>query len=313
MAKTQDEEFEKALSLIRDTYLKRLSSNERTVSSLKTELLQNNSELQSLHSRIAELQTRNSELSSRNTELLNNNSNLEAQLARSDKRIAEMSKAVSKLANFKQSVIAAAGAEAEFGLNISESSASIGLTNVNRFSQPEMSSFRSDRMNSNFSGTVNTVDLDANIPDTTLRMYSKPAIKLIDREDHHSRDISSSVVNEKRNFPQQIIVESPRKANGVTFAESEYRTPQLANNQLPSVITSGINTHQQQPSAVDGREFFKKARTILSYDEFTTLLWNVRTYNNREQSRQRTLDNLSELLSDRNRELFEQFERLLSR
>ncbi|KAJ3046359.1 hypothetical protein HK097_000938, partial [Rhizophlyctis rosea] len=68
---------------------------------------------------------------------------------------------------------------------------------------------------------------------------------------------------------------------------------------------------QAQP--IDGREFFKKARGRLSYDEFTTLLWNVKAYNAREQSRHRTLDNLSDLLNDRHRDLYDQFERLLMR
>ncbi|KAJ1558557.1 hypothetical protein HK405_013422 [Cladochytrium tenue] len=65
--------------------------------------------------------------------------------------------------------------------------------------------------------------------------------------------------------------------------------------------------------SVDGREFFKRARATLSYDEFTSLLSNVKSYNAKEQSRQRTLDNLQQLLGERHRNLFDQFERLLAR
>ena len=65
--------------------------------------------------------------------------------------------------------------------------------------------------------------------------------------------------------------------------------------------------------SVDGREFFRMARSTLSYDAFTTLLANVKAYNAKEQSRQRTLDNLLMLLGERHRDLFEQFEMLLAR
>ncbi|KAJ3185900.1 hypothetical protein HK101_009756 [Irineochytrium annulatum] len=68
-----------------------------------------------------------------------------------------------------------------------------------------------------------------------------------------------------------------------------------------------------QVQSVDGREFFRNARALLSYDEFTALLANVKAYNNREQSRHRTLENLMTLLGDRHRDICEQFERLLAR
>ncbi|KAJ3134088.1 hypothetical protein HK100_003888, partial [Physocladia obscura] len=54
--------------------------------------------------------------------------------------------------------------------------------------------------------------------------------------------------------------------------------------------------------SVDGREFFKLARAQLSYDDFTNLLSNVKAYNARDQSRQRTVENLQSLLS---KDLFE--------
>ncbi|KAI8844925.1 hypothetical protein BC829DRAFT_280984 [Chytridium lagenaria] len=65
--------------------------------------------------------------------------------------------------------------------------------------------------------------------------------------------------------------------------------------------------------SVDGREFFRNARAVLSYDDFTALLTNVKAYNAREQSKHRTLENLHGLLGDKNKQIYDQFERLLSR
>ncbi|TPX39652.1 hypothetical protein SeMB42_g05262 [Synchytrium endobioticum] len=97
------------------------------------------------------------------------------------------------------------------------------------------------------------------------------------------------------------------------------RAPPTSNARMSTSFHDPDHTPAVLPGAVDGREFFKRARAILSYDEFTSLLWNVRQYNNREQSRHRTLENLNELLGGeagekgrQRRDLYEQFEKLLS-
>ena len=46
-------------------------------------------------------------------------------------------------------------------------------------------------------------------------------------------------------------------------------------------------------------------------EQFTTLLWNVKAYNARDQSRSRTLENLKELFGEKYHDLYDQFERML--
>ena len=65
-------------------------------------------------------------------------------------------------------------------------------------------------------------------------------------------------------------------------------------------------------TTVDGRDFFRKAKSVLSYDQFTQLLWNVKAYNTRDQSRQRTLDNVFQVIGDTHPDMYDAFEALLT-
>ena len=47
--------------------------------------------------------------------------------------------------------------------------------------------------------------------------------------------------------------------------------------------------------------------------QFTSLLWNVKAYNNRDQSRARTLENVFQSIGHKHPVIHEEFERLLSR
>ncbi|KND04851.1 uncharacterized protein SPPG_00551 [Spizellomyces punctatus DAOM BR117] len=125
-------------------------------------------------------------------------------------------------------------------------------------------------------------------------------------------------------YQQQPQQQEKRKSAGVSFTGIDTGgNPSTPNGDPPSPIAvtghpaanSSIHTSNEHSvtGAVDGREFFRKARATLSYDEFTTLLWNVKAYNNREQNRVRTLDSLSRLFGEKHRDLYEQFERLVQR
>ena len=52
----------------------------------------------------------------------------------------------------------------------------------------------------------------------------------------------------------------------------------LSSSQSISYIQGETERERQKPGVVDGREFFKKARSLLSYDAFTSLLWQVKWY-----------------------------------
>ncbi|OUM59087.1 hypothetical protein PIROE2DRAFT_63991 [Piromyces sp. E2] len=68
---------------------------------------------------------------------------------------------------------------------------------------------------------------------------------------------------------------------------------------------------EHPPETIDGRDFFKLARSKLSYDQFTSLLANVKAYNNRDQGKGKTLENIEIALGETHHDLYKQFEKLL--
>jgi len=62
--------------------------------------------------------------------------------------------------------------------------------------------------------------------------------------------------------------------------------------------------------SVDGRSFFTKARSVLNYDDYTSLVHLVKQYNDRELSSSSTLKESATILS-KFPDLLKEFERLL--
>ncbi|ORZ31117.1 G-protein alpha subunit-domain-containing protein [Catenaria anguillulae PL171] len=77
--------------------------------------------------------------------------------------------------------------------------------------------------------------------------------------------------------------------------------PYPATSATETVVPATPPSHHQHATgtSVDGRDFFRLARRTLSYDEFTSLLTNVKAFNARQQSRQTTLDNVVAVLGGR--------------
>lgn len=64
---------------------------------------------------------------------------------------------------------------------------------------------------------------------------------------------------------------------------------------------------------VDGKEFFRQARSRLGYEEFSQFLQNIKELNAGRQSRDDTLKKAQEIFGENNADLYKSFEGLLSR
>jgi hypothetical protein len=92
-----------------------------------------------------------------------------------------------------------------------------------------------------------------------------------------SSDTEFSLSSPQKQFSQSRLQSMP------SWAESQTSTsPSRAFIQGMSELDMNpppMHHENGKPiETVDGRSFFRKARTILSYDEFTTLLWQVKWY-----------------------------------
>lgn len=70
---------------------------------------------------------------------------------------------------------------------------------------------------------------------------------------------------------------------------------------------------QGRTSQIDGKEFFRQARTRLSYEQFGSFLTNIKELNAQRKSRQETLAMAEEIFGSENKDLYLLFHRLLNR
>ncbi|CAO2826049.1 unnamed protein product [Amaranthus hypochondriacus] len=64
---------------------------------------------------------------------------------------------------------------------------------------------------------------------------------------------------------------------------------------------------------IDGKEFFRQARSRLSYEQFSAFLANIKQLNDHKQSREETLRKAEEILGNENKDLYLSFQGLLNR
>uniref|UniRef100_A0A6M2ESF0 At4g15545-like C-terminal domain-containing protein n=1 Tax=Populus davidiana TaxID=266767 RepID=A0A6M2ESF0_9ROSI len=68
-----------------------------------------------------------------------------------------------------------------------------------------------------------------------------------------------------------------------------------------------------RPPRMDGKEFFRQARSRLSYEQFSAFLANIKKLNGQEQTREETLRKAEEIFGTDNKDLYFSFRGLLNR
>mmetsp|Transcript_117474 Transcript_117474/g.374360 ORF Transcript_117474/g.374360 Transcript_117474/m.374360 type:complete len:287 (+) Transcript_117474:1718-2578(+) len=64
---------------------------------------------------------------------------------------------------------------------------------------------------------------------------------------------------------------------------------------------------------IDGKQFFRQARSQLSYEAFNDFLSNIKKLNNQQQTREETLDEARRIFGPEGQHLYKEFELLLNR
>lgn len=87
-----------------------------------------------------------------------------------------------------------------------------------------------------------------------------------------------------------------------------------ASGGLPGVSQSnGAVVGGDAAAQLDGKEFFKRARHRLSFQQFNEFLANIKKLNSHLQTRDETLQKASDIFGPENQDLHEAFQALLSR
>ncbi|TKW16993.1 hypothetical protein SEVIR_5G336000v4 [Setaria viridis] len=111
---------------------------------------------------------------------------------------------------------------------------------------------------------------------------------------------------------------SPKLTSGATSPRLEGHmamSPWLPSSKMSSAASSPPRGHSisGRTSRVDGKEFFRQARSRLSYEQFAGFLANIKELNAHRQSREETLRKADEIFGAENKDLFMSFQGLLSR
>ncbi|CAL1409419.1 unnamed protein product [Linum trigynum] len=115
---------------------------------------------------------------------------------------------------------------------------------------------------------------------------------------------------------------SPRRASALTSpTKSQYEghqtsfSPWYPSSQQSSAANSpprGRSMPARTPR-IDGKEFFRQARSRLSYEQFSAFLANIKELNAQKQTREETLRKAEEIFGTENKDLFSSFQGLLNR
>jgi len=99
-------------------------------------------------------------------------------------------------------------------------------------------------------------------------------------------------------------------------SEAPYRTPSppmapAPASVPPAAVAPSAGGEGWQP--VDGKQFFRKARSNLSYESFNDFLASIKRLNNQQQTREETLEQASRIFGREQQHLYAEFEQLLNR
>lgn len=81
----------------------------------------------------------------------------------------------------------------------------------------------------------------------------------------------------------------------------------------PASATPNAGIGSTTPARVDGKEFFRRARARLSYEQFSAFLQNIKDLNAHRKTREEALGRAKEIFGSEGADLYASFEGLLSR
>ncbi|ORX79106.1 hypothetical protein BCR32DRAFT_294641 [Anaeromyces robustus] len=208
-------------------------------------------------------------------------SHLENYIYKCDRKMNEMAKIITKLSTFKKNVLQSFGEEdIEEYKNKLTSNNKENKQNLKEDNNIENDFLKQSEINSNNNNLNNNKGLLSSIKSNITSSSSTSTLLLNRYELDDFNDFNGKYFTKKESFKKSFNSPVPRE-------------------------------REHPPETIDGRDFFKLARSKLSYDQFTSLLANVKAYNNKDQGKGKTLENIEVILGETHHDLYKQFEKLL--
>ncbi|KAK1667294.1 hypothetical protein QYE76_055453 [Lolium multiflorum] len=156
----------------------------------------------------------------------------------------------------------------------------------------------------------------------TPRLASDPEPKLRSSARRYSTAVSPKLTSGAVSPRRYSTAVSPRPTSaGAEIASSPRLEGHMAmsawipSSKMSSAANSPPRGHSisGRTTRVDGKEFFRQARSRLSYEQFAAFLANIKELNAHRQSQVETLEKADQIFGAENKDLFVSFQGLLSR
>lgn len=167
-----------------------------------------------------------------------------------------------------------------------------------------------------FSGSVDGRGSNGDVSKHALQRFSSPYITpLFTPSDTPKR--ASACVSPRR----YSAAVSPQRTSGSTsptmpqFQRRVSMSSFYPSSQQSSAANSPPRARPKpaQTPRADGKEFFRQARSRLSYEQFSAFLANIKELNAQKQSREETLKKAEEIFGTDNKDLYLSFQGMLNR
>lgn len=151
------------------------------------------------------------------------------------------------------------------------------------------------------------------------------AVKKLQKDIQRLESLKQAVLNSIHDGDREEDTSGKLYLSGDYFQTAAPITMQEISGDSPgsdafSRFTRGNQDFQMQNQSspgsvgvVDGKHFFKTARSRLTYEQFNRFLNEIKKLNAHQQTRDETLDHSLEIFGDNHHELYEEFKQLLNK
>ncbi|XP_058086220.1 uncharacterized protein At4g15545-like isoform X5 [Magnolia sinica] len=177
---------------------------------------------------------------------------------------------------------------------------------------------------------IHVSSLKGHLHDWTHLLLDFPRTCHVGPDSRHAgqRSYVTPYITPRTTTPKEISTAG--SSRGFTCAGSPKMTSGTTSPTKPKFeVRAALSSWSQQSSArsspprersipvrtprVDGKEFFRQARSQLSYEQFSAFLTNIKELNSHKQSRKETLKKAEEIFGTDNKNLYLSFQGLLNR
>ncbi|XP_059282131.1 uncharacterized protein At4g15545-like [Lycium ferocissimum] len=167
-----------------------------------------------------------------------------------------------------------------------------------------------------FSGSMDGRGSNGDASKQALQRFSSPYItpRLTPTD---TPKITSSSVSPRR-YSAAVSPQTTSGSNSPTIPQFQRRVSMSSfypSSQQSSAANSPPRARPKpaQTPRADGKEFFRQARSRLSYEQFSAFLANIKELNAQKQSREETLKKAEEIFGTDNKDLYLSFQGMLNR